>query len=343
MTDSLTLLLTPSVPFLVPCPDFLGIPSSLLYFRLATLAHSKVEPFLPSLRSDAIKGLRKILEILQQRVWVPFQGIVMDIMNQGKGMMSAFSLDDEQVSLDRMLRDLGLGDGSPEQRKLGLQLATEQYENILQQSLFSNFVRGKLVRLLLIQVQQLKVGLLSALDTIDVLMAGNRVHFYLLATVPALAIAYYSTRFLFRFWYNVRAKDLRPVTFAHADMGEFLDGIESILLSSDTTTNRGRNAAPLDHQSLLLPPRVRLDAAELGRVVLYLHRYLLLLEFGSPPFPSSECEQIHERLRKLLHHPGLRLSLNNGGDASDARVQDQRLVAWFATVQRKHSGLLSSL
>ena len=47
-------------------------------------------------------------------------------------------------------------------------------------------VGGRLLRLLLIQMQQLKVGLLAALDSMDVLLRGNRIllsGFWLLALV----------------------------------------------------------------------------------------------------------------------------------------------------------------
>lgn len=318
--------------------DFLGIPTSFLYYRLAQLVHSKIDPYLPSLRADLTELVQTLWSIVQQRVLFPVRQIVLDILNQNKGMMSAFSLSEEQLSLDRMLRDLDLADGSPEQRRLGLQHATEQYEQILQRGLLSNLIRGRLVRLMLIQVQQLKVGLLSALDTIDVLMQGNRIHFYALATIPSILLAYYSFRFFLRFLYSVRAKDPRPVSSAHADMTVYLDAMEGIFLKSDGTGMRHRPGPAPYTSDALQRRRLRLSPLEVGELVLHVHRYLLLLDFGSPPFPISDCLYIHEGLQELFHHPGL----YSHGDVSVDVIHDHHLLSWLGAVRRKHRGLLES-
>lgn len=297
---------------------------------------------MPSLRADLSELVQTLWSIVQQRVLFPVRQIVLDILNQNKGMMSAFSLNEEQLSLDRMLRDLDLADGSPEQRRLGLQHATEQYEQILQRGLLSNLIRGRLVRLMLIQVQQLKVGLLSALDTIDVLMQGNRIHFYALATIPSILLAYYSFRFFVRFLYSVRAKDPRPVSSAHADMTAYLDAMEGIFLKSDGTTGmlrRGDRQGPTPFgKNDAMQRRLKLSPLEVGELLLHVHRYLLLLDFGSPPFPISDCLYIHEGLQELFHHPGL----YSHGDVSVDVIHDHHLLSWLGAIRRKHRGLLES-
>lgn len=106
-------------------------------------------------------------------------------MNRSPSMMAALGLDAEETSLDHMLRDLGFGDGTPATRQSALQKATDQYERDISSGLLTNLMRGRLVQLLLVQVQQLKVGLLSALDTIDVLLQGNRINLQVLAAIPA--------------------------------------------------------------------------------------------------------------------------------------------------------------
>lgn len=296
----------------------------------------KIQPFIPSLREDLTEIVQTAWSIFQQRVLVPVKQIVLDVLNQNKGMMSAFSLDDEQRSLDRMLRDLGLADGSSDQRRLGLKHATEQYEQILQRGLLSNLIRGRLVRLMLIQVQQLKVGLLSALDTIDVLMQGNRIHFYALATVPSILLAYYSTRFFLRFLYSVRAKDPRPVSSAHSDMTFYLDSIERILLRTDSSVENHPRMGSTSR-------RIRLSPLELGELILCEHRYLLLLDFGSPPFPASECGRIHGDFQDLLRHPGMFYATSPPASSAIDLIHDQRLMAWLASIRAKHRALLESV
>ena len=214
--------------------DLLGIPSSIAIMYIAYLFHTRiVVPYWSTIRQSAIEISRKAIEILEQRVWVPLKGIYDDIMNRSPSMMSALGLDIEETSLDRMLQDLNFGDGTPATRQEAIRKATEQYEHDLSHGLFANFARGRLIRLLLIQVQQLKVGMLSALETIDVLIVGNRIHFKVLAAIPAILIASYGTRFLFRGLYNIRAKDIRPISAVHNEMTQYLNKMEKILLLSN--------------------------------------------------------------------------------------------------------------
>jgi nuclear-control-of-ATPase protein 2 len=77
---------------------------------------------------------------------------------------------------------------------------------------------GRLIRLILIQVQQLKVGMLSAAETIDVLLQTNRFNIQLLAIIPAIGIVSVGTKLFFRFLFTVRVKDVRPMKPGHAEM-----------------------------------------------------------------------------------------------------------------------------
>lgn len=150
--------------------NVLGLPLALLQILLANALHEFVKPYWPQLKQETVQAYLKLLEIIHQRVWVPLEGIYDEIMNRSPGLMTGFGLQLEERSLDHMLRDLGYGDGTPESRASALERAATQYELDLNQGLFMNFASGRLVRLLLVQVQQLKVGLLQALDTIDVLI-----------------------------------------------------------------------------------------------------------------------------------------------------------------------------
>lgn len=302
--------------------DFLGIPSSLLWVWGAHYVHKWAKPHWPQFRKDMIALTKKLFEIFVERVWVPAKGIFDDLMNRNKGIMSALGVQEEQASLDRMLRDLGCGDGTSDTRQEALQKATEQYEHDISKGLMANLVRGRLIRLMLVQVQQLKVGLLSALDTIDVLMKGNRIHFQLLAAIPAVLLVYVGTRIFARTIYNIRAKDLRPVTKVHSDMGEYLNEIEAILLLGEPVT--------VDDIKSPKEGITNLSTPDLGIMALTIHRYLILLDFASPPFPSGDCDQIHTQLRQLVA-------------AHLRNLPSERQVSWLHVIQKKHQDLLQHL
>lgn len=259
--------------------DFLGIPSYLLQVGMAYLARQLVLPHWPQIQGRIAEIVRITKEIAYARVWVPVKGIYDDVMNRNEGMMAGFSLGDEECTLDNMLRDIGFGDGTPEARMDALRDAAQEYERDLQGSaMFLNFASGRLVRLLLVQVQQLKVGMLQALDYIDVLMKGNRIHFQILAAIPAVWMVSYGTRLSLRALYNIRAKDLRPVTAIHAEMALYLEQIEVILLQGDDI----------------------LTDVQLGEVHLLVHRYLLWLDYSAPLLSIRQCDAIHTALQNLL-------------------------------------------
>ena len=325
--------------------DFLGIPSSMLMIYGADVAHERfVKPYWATVRNEFFKASKKTGEIMQARVLEPLKGIYDDIMNKSPSMMSALGLEIEEMSLDHMLRDLGCGDGTRAARPEALKKAMEQYEQDISGGLVRNVIGGRLVRLMLLQIQQLKVGLLSALDTIDVLVESNKIYFRILAAIPAAVVATYGTRYMTRFFYNLRAKDIRPVTVVHGEMSHYLTKIENLLLLSDQAdlseggdgTGGGlpRNAQKVDESSST--PRgcwaTPLKPSELGELILNMHRYLILLDFGSPPFPSSSCDQIHNSLQQFL---------GTGGTLK--RLQPDRQLLWLSRIQQKHKELVKNI
>ena len=303
--------------------DPLGIPSTLLAVGAAHYVHTLVVPHWPTMKRDVIQFTRKALEITEERVWVPLKGIYNDIMNKNPGMMSAFGIDIEEASLDHMLRDLGCSDGTPATRREGLQKASELYEGQLKSGLVMNLARGGLIRSLLIQVQQLKVGLLSALDTIDVLLKGNRIHFQVLAAIPAVVMTYYGTQFFVRSLYNIRARDLRPITTVHAEMGQLLQEMERLIVLADPVEILSDTTSRV--------PVIR--AGDLGELLLYIHRYLLLLDYTTPPFPSWHGNHIQQSLHALLGTDGTLMR----------QLGTDRHLAWLHLIQKKHQELLKHL
>jgi nuclear-control-of-ATPase protein 2 len=266
--------------------DVLGIPSSLLCLWLATYVHHKVKPHWPYIKREAVDMLKLARDIFDARVWGPLQGIYNDIMNRSEGIMSAFGIEREATSLDHMLRDLGFSDGTSKTRSEGLIKAAEQYEKDMDSGVLGNLIRGRLARLLLVQVQQLKVGMLSALDNIDSLIEGNKIHFQLLAGIPAVIFFFLGTKYFGRIIYNVRAKDLRPITTVHGDMAGYLLKMERTLMFTDNESDRNKSPT--------------LTYREVGDMSVNMHRYLISMDFFSPvPYRSKQCDPIHELLTQL--------------------------------------------
>jgi len=310
--------------------NIFGLPKAMLTIGAAHYIHEWASPQWPNVKKDGIAIAKAIILIIHERFWVPIKGIWDELMHKNQGMMSALSVDGEQASLDHMLRDLGYGDGTARTRNAALVKAAEEYEKGLDSGVVRSVVGGKLVRLMLVQVQQLKVGLLSALGTIDTLMKGNQIHFQVLASIPAIVIATYGTRFFFRALYNIRSRDLRPISVAHAEMSNYLANMEAIIVLADqdvvsdstqgsTRSGRGgRDAAVV---------RTNLQPSELGELLLNMHRYIVLLDYGSPPFPVWLCDAIHSSLQELL-----------GGSLQ--RLDTARHISWLNLIQKKHQELL---
>jgi nuclear-control-of-ATPase protein 2 len=112
-----------------------------------------------------------------------------------------------------------------------------------------------MVKLILVQVQQLKVGMLSTLDTIDVLMKGSHTHFQILAAIPAIVMAMYGTKYFFRVLPSIRAKDLRPMRSIHGEMVNCISAIECLIILSDQNC---------DHRDTA----TQLKPSEIGEIVL---------------------------------------------------------------------------
>lgn len=253
--------------------DFYGLPSTCFFIWLAYCFHLWAMPRWERWFSIFSAIAQNFFRILDRRVRRPFVGLYKEIMNENQSVTAGFGLKREEVSLDHMLFDLGFGNGRPSTRKIALQGATTAYELALRSGVIRGLVSGRLIRLLLIQVQQLKVGVLSAVGRIDVLLKGNQINFRILAAVPALVASFYIIRLLWRSLYNIRSRDLRPVTAAHQDMATFLIKVERLLLSNNEDG--------------------------LGEMTLYLHRYLLLLDFSTPPYSKKLSDEIMESLYEL--------------------------------------------
>jgi nuclear-control-of-ATPase protein 2 len=285
--------------------DLMGLPSAALKIYLANLLNQKLQPYFPKFKAIVDESFDTMSEIIMTRFWTPFKDLVDELMHRDtKRLLTGVSLDDEATSLDFMLRDLGFGDGTPATRHEAMLKATRQYESDMNTGLMRHALGGRLVRLMLIQVQQLKVGMLDAAETIDVLFQSNRLNMQLLAIIPAIVIVGVGTKLLTRFLFTVRVKDLRPMSSVHAEMTEYLNELEYILLLSNRTPDQERAT----------PASEVLQDHQLAEFALTLYDYLVLLDYSSPqPFPNWQCDAIHQSIAEFFGRNGSinRLTLND--------------------------------
>mmetsp|Transcript_32433 Transcript_32433/g.95750 ORF Transcript_32433/g.95750 Transcript_32433/m.95750 type:complete len:122 (-) Transcript_32433:1712-2077(-) len=91
-----------------------------------------------------------------------------------------------------MLQDLYPSEGLS--RAEALAAATRAYEEEMRAGAVRNLLSGKMVRLLLLQVQALKLQSLRAMDTLDRLVDSNKLNLQLFATLPACLLAVAASR-----------------------------------------------------------------------------------------------------------------------------------------------------
>ena len=299
--------------------DVLGIPSSVLILAAANMFHDKVvAPHKQEMLNFGKSIFEAIWGVIEFRFYVPLKDIVLDLLNRRPRMVDPFALSNEQTSLDNMLRDLGVGDGTRENRAIALASASRMYEQEVAGGAIRGIVRGKVAQLMLIQIQQLKADLLQAMDTIDVLVDANRLNVQLIAGVPALLIVIYGTRAALLFWSNIRMKNFRLPHDVHSEMSDYLKKAEECLVLSNYQLDAKGQERGVTSAKACLQPK------ELGEVLLLLHSYLNLLDYMSPPFPNKQCNSIHKSVQNLLL-----------GQISTARQLDLLKV-----IQSKNDGLL---
>ena len=203
--------------------DFLSIPSSCLLLATANSLHDNI---LAPHKTEILDFLKSIFTaiwgIIEFRFYTPMKDILLDLLNRRPRMVDPFALLNEQTSLDNMLKDLGVGDGTRQTRAIALGLASRMYEDELKTGTIRGILRGRVAQLMLIQIQQLKSDLLQAMDSIDNLIDANRLNVQLVAAIPAVLIIFFGTRALYTLWSNIRMKDFRLPRDVHAEMADYL-------------------------------------------------------------------------------------------------------------------------
>ena len=310
--------------------DFLGIPSSALLLAGANSLHDNViEPHKQEIVGFFYSLFTAIWGIIEFRFVTPMKDIMLDLLNRRPRMVDPFALLNEQTSLDNMLLDLGVGDGTAASRSVALAAASRMYEQEVAGGALRGLFRGRVAQLMLIQIQQLKADLLQAMDQIDNLVDANRLNVQLVASVPAVLILIFGTRALFLAWSNIRMKDFRLPHDVHAEMSDYLKKVEECLILSNyeldtVSSNATKNGpeVPIPRADACLRPK------DLGKLLLLLHSYLNLLDYMTPPFPSKTCDSIHQSVQNML---------------MQGQMSTSRQLELLKVIQSKHADLLKSL
>lgn len=272
---------------------------------LAKVIHHFLAPHWPQIAQFATSVGASTWGILEFRFYQPLKVIVLDLMNrQRPRMLDPTQLQNEQESLYIMLQDLGI---TVDNKSKALAAASRLYEEQLKNGAVKNMIFGKMVRLLLIQVQQLKTDLLQAFQSIDELVDANRLNVSLLAIIPAVLLVRWSSRLLYALMYRIRARDVTGLRAAHLELTNLLRQLEQILILA----------------------KEELTPSELGQYVYYEHTYLLYLDYYQPPFPLQQIDSIYQAVQDLLPQ-GEQLN------------RDQRLNL-LKIIHQKHADLLKSV
>lgn len=297
-----------------------SLPQSLAALALAYGAHRLLSPRWHSLKDQALFAGALGVDLLRQKVYTPLRTLVVDLLSRKSRLTEASVTEDAEQSLDNMLRDLT---GGSTNRTEALSAASRLYEAGLRAGTIKGLLSGRMVRLLLIQAQLLKLQSLRAMATLDDLVDANRLNVSLFATLPALLLALLAWRAATAAGYAVRARGLRSTKDVHAEMGDVLLKMERALLLADARSPHHTQPAATAIAAAPAPPTV-LRGAELGEVCVLLHSYLRMLDFSTPPLSSRAADAIHRELQELLW-----------GQLSPARQQ-----AMLRSVATRHARLL---
>ena len=304
--------------------DLGGVPSSMFLLWLAHVVHDNVAPHWKAIAEFSQKAMLAVWGVIDMRFWRPIRDITLDLLNRRPHLLDPYALTIEEASLDHMLRDLGVGDGTPEGRAAAVAAAARMYEDELKAGALKGLVRGRVVRLMLIQIQQLKAGLLKAMGSIDDLVDKNRLNVQLLASIPAFILVTYGSKLLFSFIVGLRMKKVSvvPIKNLQGEMTDCLRRIERCLLlsgregdvpgttdeddlsSDDNGVGKTRKEMVEDLEILDMASSKskisQLSTDELGEFVLLCHSYLLLLDYATPPISFRTFDSVHRNMQELL-------------------------------------------
>jgi len=259
--------------------DFFGIPSVVGKIVLAKVIHSALLPYWPQMKQTGEQVGLALWGIVEFRFYKPIKVIVMDLLNRRPRLLDSTQLDNEQESLLNMLRDLGIKVENMEKSD-ALAEASRMYEKQLRNGAVKNMVFGRMVQLILIQVQQLKADMLQAFKSIDELVDANRLNVSLLAAIPAFLLVRWGSQFIYTLLYQLRMHDVSGLKEAHFELTSLLRDLERLLILNK------------DQQQM--------SSEQLGEFIVSEQQYLLLLDYCQPPLPTKQVDSIYKDLQDLL-------------------------------------------
>jgi len=318
--------------------DALNLSPHILKIYLSYIIHTIIAPKWPFILVNIRKSWRMLGDIFEFRFYDPVIGIVNDLFdgrvsNKGSSLLDGYDLKNEEFGLDNMLRDLGVLNNNnhksnnnnenssssststttkSQKRVEALAAASRLYEKEVAGGAVRNVLRGNLLQLMLVQIQQLKAAMLGAIGSIDALVDSNKLNAQLLAAVPALLLVTVGTRVFFEALVRLRTQNVDGLDAAHAEMTARLRNAERGLVNAaarrrdggggggggvrqeqyDGGEGRGRKGMVITNNDLR--PR------ELGSFMVQVHLYLMLLDYTSPPFSRNVGDAIHAGLQALL-------------------------------------------
>ena len=118
-------------------------------------------------------------------------------------------------------------------------------------------------------------------------------------------------------------QDFRLPHDVHSEMSDYLKKVEECLVLSNYQLD-----ASTEENASIARPESCLGSKDMGVLLLWLHSYLNLLDYMSPPFPSKQCDSIHQSVQNLL---------------MQGQMSTTRQLELLKVIQEKHADLLKSL
>jgi len=182
-------------------------------------------------------------------------------------------------------------------RNMDMSVVSDQYDREIR-SAVRNVFSGKIVRMLLIQIQFIKKELLVAMEAIDDLFNANKVNLQFLAVIPAI----FSTYFLYRLSVivvaSVMSRRISSTAGAHASLRKILRDVERLLILAPRPKSQGEDNRSSTGDSLV--EDAVLDVKSMGRLVYLLYEFQSTLRQNAARLEAGVRQSFDDDLKDLL-------------------------------------------
>ena len=182
-------------------------------------------------------------------------------------------------------------------KNMDMSVVSDQYDKEIR-SAVRNVFSGKIVRMLLIQIQFIKKELLVAMEAIDDLFNANKVNLQILAVIPALFSTYFLYRFCLYVVATVMSRRISSTAGAHANLRKILRDVERLLILAPRPkvvgeSHRSFKGSHLVEESVL-------DTKSMGLLVLLLYEFQSTLRQNAARLDVGVRQSFDEDLKDLL-------------------------------------------